>query len=111
MDKNIQLELYTRPTCSDCQESKRYLNSQEISYSHKDVSQNLDLEEEMKKISGNRIVPLFVFYKKNFWGKKKLFKYYVGFENNKKDILNIFNDDVDCLLLSRYKTIFHYDYC
>jgi len=78
LDKNIQLELYTRPTCSDCQESKRYLNSQEISYSHKDVSQ-----------SGNRIVPLFVFYKKNFWGKKKLFKYYVGFENNKKDILNI----------------------
>ena len=84
LDKNIQLELYTRPTCSDCQESKRYLNSQEISYSHKDVSQNLDLEEEMKKISGNRIVPLFV-----FCGKKKLFKYYVGFENNKKDILNI----------------------
>ncbi|MUX45183.1 NrdH-redoxin, partial [Shigella flexneri] len=36
-----------------------------------------------------RIVPLFVFYKKIFWGKKKLFKYYVGFENNKKDILNI----------------------
>ena len=89
LDKNIQLELYTRPTCSDCQESKRYLNSQEISYSHKDVSQNLDLEEEMKKISGNRIVPLFVFYKKIFWGKKKLFKYYVGFENKKKDILNI----------------------
>ena len=107
MDKNIQLELYTRPTCSDCQESKRYLNSQEISYSHKDVSQNLDLEEEMKKISGNRIVPLFVFYKKIFWGKKKLFKYYVGFENNGC----LFNDDVDCLLLSRYKTIFHYDYC
>jgi glutaredoxin len=92
LDKNIQLELYTRPTCSDCQESKRYLNSQEISYSHKDVSQNLDLEEEMKKkISGNRIVPsLFVFIKKIFWGKKKkLFKYYVGFENTKKDILNI----------------------
>jgi glutaredoxin len=90
LDKNIQLELYTRPTCSDCQESKRYLNSQEISLGHKDVSQNLDLEEEMKKkISGNRIVPLFVFKKKNFWGKKKLFKYYVGFENNKKDILNI----------------------
>jgi glutaredoxin len=92
LDKNIQLELYTRPTCSDCQESKRYLNSQEIVYSHKDVSQNLDLEEEEKKISGNRIVPLFVFFiKKIFWGKKKkkLFKYYVGFENNKKDILNI----------------------
>jgi glutaredoxin len=90
LDKNIQLELYTRPTCSDCQESKRYLNSQEISYSHKDVSQNLDLEEEKKKkISGNRIVPLFVFYKKIFGVKKKLFKYYVGFENNKKDILNI----------------------
>ncbi|QJI70081.1 NrdH-redoxin [Staphylococcus haemolyticus] len=70
--------MYKRPTCSDCQESKRYLNSQEISYSHKDVSQNLDLEEEMKKNN-----------KKIFGVKKKLFKYYVGFENNKKDILNI----------------------
>ena len=81
LDKNIQLELYTRPTCSDCQESKRYLNSQEISYSHKDVSQNLDLEEEMKKYQATELFP-YLFYK-NFWGKK-LFKYYVGFENNKK---------------------------
>ena len=68
LDKNIQLELYTRPTCSDCQESKRYLNSQEISYSHKDVSQNLDLEEEMKKYQATELFP-FVFIK-NFWGKK-----------------------------------------
>lgn len=72
MNKNIQLELYTRPTCSDCQESKKYLNSQGINYIHKEVSQNLELEEDMKKISGNRIVPLFAFYKKRFWGKKKI---------------------------------------
>lgn len=89
MIKGIKLELYTRPICSDCQESKKYLSSNRIDYEHKDVSQNIDLEKDMKKISGNRIVPLFAFYKKNFWGKKKLFKYYVGFENNKKDILNI----------------------
>ena len=63
LDKNIQLELYTRPTCSDCQESKRYLNSQEISYSHKDVSQNLDLEEEMKKYQATELF-LICFYKK-----------------------------------------------
>ncbi len=30
LDKNVQLELYTRPTCSDCQGIKGYLNSQEI---------------------------------------------------------------------------------
>lgn len=70
MDKNIQLELYTRPTCSDCQESKRYLNSQEISYSHKDVSQNLDLEEEMKKYQATELFPYLFFIKKIFWGKK-----------------------------------------
>lgn len=70
MDKNIQLELYTRPTCSDCQESKRYLNSQEISYSHKDVSQNLDLEEEMKKYQATELFP-YLFFIKKFFGVKK----------------------------------------
>lgn len=70
MDKNIQLELYTRPTCSDCQESKRYLNSQEISYSHKDVSQNLDLEEEMKKYQATELFPYLFFIKKIFGVKK-----------------------------------------
>ena len=43
--------------CSDCQESKRYLNSQGINYSHKDVSQNLDLEEEMKKYQATELFP------------------------------------------------------
>ena len=71
LDKNIQLELYTRPTCSDCQESKRYLNSQEISYSHKDVSQNLDLEEEMKNIRQPNC-SLICFYKKIFGVKSCL---------------------------------------
>ncbi len=70
LDKNIQLELYTRPTCSDCQESKRYLNSQEISYSHKDVSQNLDLEEEMKKYQATELFPYLFFIKKIFGVKK-----------------------------------------
>ena len=69
LDKNIQLELYTRPMCSDCQESKRYLNSQGINYSHKDVSQNLDLEEEMKKYQATELFPYLLFIK-NFWGKK-----------------------------------------
>ena len=69
LDKNIQLELYTRPMCSDCQESKRYLNSQGINYSHKDVSQNLDLEEEMKKYQATELFPYLLFIKK-FLGKK-----------------------------------------
>ncbi|EPP70000.1 hypothetical protein M458_00740, partial [Staphylococcus epidermidis Scl22] len=44
MIKGIKLELYTRPICSDCQESKKYLSSNRIDYEHKDVSQNIDLE-------------------------------------------------------------------
>jgi glutaredoxin len=89
MIKGIKLELYTRPICSDCQESKKYLSSNRIDYEHKDVSQNIDLEKDMKKISGNRIVPLFAFYKKIFGVKKKIIKYFVGFENNKEEILNM----------------------
>ena len=50
--------------CSDCQESKRYLNSQGINYSHKDVSQNLDLEEEMKKYQATELFPYLLFIKK-----------------------------------------------
>jgi len=89
MEDKLELELYTRPTCSDCQDAKKYLTSNRIHFADKDVSKDLSLEKEMKKISGNRIVPMFAFYKKGLFGKRKLIKHFIGFENNRNEILNM----------------------
>ncbi len=62
-ENKLKLELYTRQTCSDCQEAKHYLESEGIPFQDKDVDERPGLESEMKQISGNRIVPLFAFYK------------------------------------------------
>lgn len=86
MNSDLDLVLYTRPTCSDCQEAKAYLASKGIPYEHKDVSENTGLEEDMKKLAGNRVVPLLVFYKKGVFGKRKLVRHYTGFETNKKEV-------------------------
>ncbi|MBM6614959.1 glutaredoxin family protein [Desemzia sp. RIT804] len=85
----LELELYTRSICSDCQDAKNYLAAEGIQYKHKDVGKNLSLEEDLKKISGARIVPFFAFYKKGLFGKRKLMKYFIGFENNKDEILSL----------------------
>ncbi|MFP3471152.1 glutaredoxin family protein [Micrococcus sp. SIMBA_144] len=86
MSNNLTLELYTRPTCSDCQAAKEYLNEQEIDYVHKNVGEEGRYEKELKEIAGSRIVPSFVFYEKGLFGKKKLVKNLIGFENNKEEI-------------------------
>ncbi|MFI8688251.1 glutaredoxin family protein [Rossellomorea sp. NPDC077527] len=86
MSNDLTLELYTRPTCSDCQAAKEYLNKQEIDYVHKNVGEEDRYEKELKEISGSRIVPSFAFYEKGLFGKKKLVKNVIGFENNKEEI-------------------------
>lgn len=86
MNSDLELVLYTRPTCSDCQDAKAYLASKGISYEHKDVSADMGLEEDMKKLAGNRVVPLLAFYKKGLFGKRKLVRHYTGFEMNKEEI-------------------------
>ncbi len=89
MKEHVHLELYTRPTCSDCQDAKQYLAEHNIEYTHKDVSANKDLEKELQKISGTRIVPMFAFYQKGLFGRKKLVKHFIGFEVNKAEILDL----------------------
>jgi len=91
VEDKLELELYTRPTCSDCQDAKKYLTSNRVHYADKDVSKNLSLEEDLKKISGTRIVPMFAFYKKGLFGKRKLVKHFIGFENNKEEIISLLN--------------------
>ncbi|WP_422123887.1 glutaredoxin family protein [Planococcus sp. X10-3] len=90
MEKNMELVLYTRPTCSDCQDAKAYLAQDNIPYQHRDVGDNPAYEEDMKKISGAKIVPVFAFYKKGMFGKK-LAANFIGFEQNKEEILRLLN--------------------
>ncbi|MGR3763158.1 glutaredoxin family protein [Rossellomorea sp. NS-SX7] len=92
MNKDLILELYTRPTCSDCQAAKEYLAEHNIDYVHKDVADDESIEEELKELAGSRIVPSFAFYKKGLLGKKKLVKNLIGFENNREEIEQLVAD-------------------
>ncbi len=88
MDNKTELVLYTRPTCSDCQDAKAYLAEHNIPYEHKDVGADPSLEEDMKSISGAKIVPVFAFYKKGLFGKK-LTHHFIGFERNRQEIVDL----------------------
>ena len=49
---------------------KKYLSSNRIDYEHKDVSQNIDLEKDMKKYLVTELF-LYLLFIKKFWGKKR----------------------------------------
>lgn len=87
----VQFELYTRPTCSDCQAAKEFLNKNNISYIDYDLTKQLSKEEELIKISGTRIVPAFVFKNKSFLGFMGKPKVLIGFEQNIDEIKKILN--------------------
>jgi len=88
---HLMLDLYTRPTCSDCQDAKKYLKESNINYSDLDVSKNPELEKELMKLSGTRVLPFFVFYKKGMFGRKKIYKTFLGDELNKDEIEHLLN--------------------
>lgn len=56
-----QLEIYTRPTCSDCQDLKRFLKKHRIPHRQYDLEEHPAKEKELKKLTGNRIVPGIIF--------------------------------------------------
>ncbi|MFD2629063.1 glutaredoxin family protein [Oceanobacillus kapialis] len=66
--KNYQLEVFTRPTCSDCQELKRFLKQHNIPHREYDLAKNPQKEKDLKSISGSRIVPTLVFTQSSFFG-------------------------------------------
>jgi glutaredoxin 3 len=81
----MKLELYTRPTCSDCQAAKKFLSQNNIDFLEFDLSRVPEKEENLKDVSGARIVPTFVF-KETILGLPKKPKLYIGFENNFDEI-------------------------
>lgn len=84
--KNAQFELYTRPTCSDCQEAKAFLAENNISYIDHDLSKEPEKEKELIKLSGSRVVPAFVFKQKSIFGFAGKPKVLIGFERNVNEI-------------------------
>ena len=87
--KKVQLELYTRPTCSDCQAGKVFLAAHGIPYTNYDLSEQPEKEKTLRKLTGTRIVPAFVFKDKSLRGRWSKPKVFIGFENNIDEIKKI----------------------
>ncbi|QQK80058.1 glutaredoxin family protein [Salicibibacter cibi] len=84
-----ELELYTHPLCSDCKESKAYLSEQNVAYTEYDVSQQPEKEADLKKLTGSRVVPGFVFQKQSLFGKLQKPIVFTGFERNQNEIQSL----------------------
>lgn len=84
--KNAQFELYTRPTCSDCQDAKAFLAEHNIPYIGYYLSIEPEKEKELIHVSGSRVVPAFVFKEKSFLGLISKPKVLIGFERNEEEI-------------------------
>ncbi|UJL46652.1 NrdH-redoxin [Virgibacillus sp. NKC19-16] len=84
-----QLEIYTRPTCSDCQDLKKFLQSHRIPHKQYDLSKQPAKEGDLKKITGSRIVPALVFSHPSLLGLVKKPKSMIGFERNKEEIMKL----------------------
>ncbi|WP_339227424.1 glutaredoxin family protein [Oceanobacillus sp. FSL K6-2867] len=84
--KVSHLEIYTRPTCSDCQDLKKFLQSNYIPFKEYNLAKQPSKEKDLIKITGNRIVPTLVFTKPSFFGLMRKPKSLIGFERNKDEI-------------------------
>jgi len=87
--EKMQLELYTRPTCSDCQKGKAFLAEQRIPYINHDLSQYPEKEKDLRKLTGTRMVPAFILKKKSLRGWLSKPTVLIGFENNIDEIKKI----------------------
>ncbi|MFS0559439.1 glutaredoxin family protein [Terribacillus sp. 179-K 1B1 HS] len=80
------LTLYTHPWCSDCKDSKEALNKAGIPYTEYNLSEEPEKEAELKKLTGSRVVPGWVFRKNSLLGKMQKPKVYTGYEQNRTEI-------------------------
>jgi len=57
---NISATLYSVPECDSCDGVREYLRDRNSSITEKNVFDNIDLQEEMKEVSGKQSVPVVV---------------------------------------------------
>ncbi|MFD2132220.1 glutaredoxin family protein [Pseudogracilibacillus auburnensis] len=91
--QKVQLGLYTHPTCSDCQAGKSFLAKHDIPYIDYDLSVHPEMEKDLRKLTGTRMVPTFVFKEKSLLGWLSKPKVMIGYENNLDEIKNILKID------------------
>ncbi|MDF2649995.1 MAG: glutaredoxin family protein [Paenibacillus sp.] len=70
------LKFYTLPTCSDCNQAKRFFNEHQVPYIEYNCEENDNYPKEVWELTGKQIVPTMVI-------KGKVF---VGFAENLKEI-------------------------
>lgn len=87
------LEVFTRPTCSDCQDAKAFLSDNQINYIEQDVSEDPEKEQRLVRLTGSRMVPTFVFREQSLLGKIKKPKVLVGYEANKELIHDLLKEN------------------
>lgn len=81
-----ELEIYTRPTCSDCQDLKQFLERYQVPHKQYNLEEVPQKEAELIKRTGNRIVPGIVFSEPTLLGLKRKYNSMTGFEMNKETI-------------------------
>ncbi|WP_010096265.1 glutaredoxin family protein [Ornithinibacillus scapharcae] len=91
--KKYYLEVYTRPTCSDCQDLKKFLQNYRIPHKEFDLVKQPSKEKDLIKITGNRIVPALIFSSPSRFGVRRKSVSFVGFERNKDEIKQLLNLD------------------
>lgn len=55
-----KIEIYTSPGCKSCSAASKYLTSNNIPFTTKDISQNSDYQEELAQRYKTRAVPVIV---------------------------------------------------
>lgn len=75
------VEIYSIPTCSDCNEAKRFFQEHHIPYKDYNCEEDLKYAEEVRKLTRKQMVPtikinghIFVGFSANYEDIKKLLK-------------------------------------
>ncbi|MBB3111792.1 glutaredoxin 3 [Paenibacillus phyllosphaerae] len=66
------IDLYTIPTCSDCNYAKRFFKEHQIPYTEYNCENNVSYAQEVLRLTGKQVVPTLVIND----------KVYVGFAEN-----------------------------
>ncbi|MBT2282531.1 glutaredoxin family protein [Paenibacillus polymyxa] len=62
------IQIYSIPTCSDCNYAKRYFKEHELPYTDYNCEEDTKYAEEVWKLTGKQVVPTIVIEDKVFVG-------------------------------------------
>lgn len=68
MGMTESIQIYSIPTCSDCNYAKRYFTEHELPYTDYNCEEDVKYAEEVWKLTGKQVVPTIVIGDKVFVG-------------------------------------------